>query len=189
MNADRLYPVIALVLLAAITIWLERVTRTPEVVQQVDRTHPDFIGENVRVARFDADGKLSYELDADRITHYPISDITDLERPHLRYHSARGQTSATAAHGESGPDGTVVELRGDAVVVRKAPGTDDLIIESESLTVWPDAQKVSTDSPVVLKNGNMTAYGDGMRADNVAGTLDLVGATRVQMPSSRRTTP
>lgn len=189
MNADRLYPVVALVLLAALTIWLERVTRTPEAVQQVDRTHPDFIGDNVRIAHFDTDGRLSYELDADRITHYPASDITDMERPHLRYHSARGETSATAAHGESGPDGSVVKLRGEAVVTRKTPDSDDLIIESETLTVWPDAQKASTDSPVVLKNGNITAYGDGMRADNLAGTLDLVGATRMQMPSSRRTTP
>src|SRR5690554_6937571 len=113
MNADRIYPVIALVLLAAGTIWLERVTRTPEIIQKVDRTHPDFIGENVRVARFDTDGKLSYELDADRLIHYPASDITEMERPHLRYHSARGETSAMAAHGETGPDGNLVELRGE----------------------------------------------------------------------------
>jgi lipopolysaccharide export system protein LptC len=176
-------------LLAAVTIWLERVTRTPEAVQQADRTHPDFIGDNVRVARFDTDGRLAYELDADRITHYPASDITELERPHLRYHSERGETSARAAHGETAPGGDVVELRGEVVVLRKTPDGDDLVIESETLSVWPDAQKASSDSPVVLKNGNITAYGDGMRADNLAGTLDLVGATRVEMPSSRRTRP
>ncbi|MDX5364065.1 MAG: LPS export ABC transporter periplasmic protein LptC [Pseudazoarcus pumilus] len=189
MNVDRFYPIIALAFLAAGTLWLERVTRAPEIVQQADRTHPDFIGDNVRVARFDTDGRLAYELDADRITHYPASDITDLERPHLRYHSERGETSAMAARGETGPDGEVVDLRGEVVVLRKSHDGDDLIIESETLSVWPDAQKASTDSPVVLKNGNITAYGDGMRADNLAGTLDLVGAARVLMPSSRRTRP
>lgn len=189
MNTDRLYPIVALALLAAVTIWLERTTRSPDIAQRIDRTDPDFIGENIRIASFDSDGKLSHELDADRITHYPASDITELASPNLRYHSAKGQTIVTAVHGESGPDADRVELRGDVVVVRKSPGSDDLIVQSQTLSLWPDAQKASTDSPVVLKHGNITAYGEGMRADNLAGTLDLVGAARVQMPSSKRNRP
>jgi lipopolysaccharide export system protein LptC len=189
MNMDRLYPVVALLLLAALTIWLERSTRAPDAVQRIDRTNPDFIGDNVRIARFDGDGQLSYELDADYVTHFPASDITEFERPQLRYHSPKGQTIVTAAQGETHPQADLVELQGNVVLVRKNPDGDALTITSESLSLWPDAQKAATDSPVLLKHGNITAYGEGMRADNLAGTLDLVGATRMQMPSSKRNRP
>lgn len=187
MNVDRLYPVVALVLLAAATIWLERATRTPESAARIDRSDPDFIGEHVRIASFDTDGRLAYELDADRMTHYPNSDITDFERPDLRYRSETGVTTAQAARGESHPDADLIALQGEVVVVRRDNEGEESIIESDSLSVWPDAQRVATDSPVVVKNGNITAHGEGMRADDLAGTFELVGPTRVQMPSSRRT--
>jgi len=187
MNADRLYPIVALVLLAAVTIWLERATRPAEVPVRVDRSDPDFIGEFVRIVSFDKDGRLAYELDADRITHYPSSDITDFVRPDLRYRSEKGMTTARAERGESYPDEDLVELHDDVLVVRRSPDGEESTIETDSLSVWPDAQRVATDSPVVLKNGNITAYGEGMRADDVAGTFELIGPARVQMPRSRRT--
>jgi lipopolysaccharide export system protein LptC len=186
MNTDRLYPIVALALLAAATIWLERTTRSPEVTQRVARTDPDFIGYDVRVVSFDINGKLSHELEAARITHYPASDITEFEQPNLRYNSPKGQTTVTAAYGESSSRAELVELRGDVVAVRKSPGSDDMVVESQEMSLWPDAQRAASDSPVVLKHGNITAYGEGMRADNLAGTLELVGAARVQMPSPKR---
>lgn len=187
MNVDRIYPVVALLLLAAATIWLERATRTPESVVRVDRSDPDFIGDFVRITSFDTDGRLAYELDADRMTHYPNSDITDFERPDLRYRSENGITTASAVRGESHPDDDLIALYGEVVVVRRDAAGEESIIESDSLSVWPDAQRAATDSPVVVKNGNITAHGEGMRADDLAGTFELVGPTRVQMPSSRRT--
>lgn len=189
MNVDRLYPIIALAMLAAVTIWLERLTRAPEEVQRIERTDPDFIGESVRVVSFDQAGKLSYELDAERITHFPASDVTEFAKPNFRYHSANGLTTAVAQHGETTSKSEVVELRGKVVVRSSSRGSDDVTIESETLTLRPDSQQASTDSPVVLKRGNITAHGDGMRADNIAGTLDLVGAARVQLPSSPRNRP
>lgn len=189
MQTDRFYPIVALALLAAVTIWLERTTRTPDTTERIARTNPDFIGSNVRVTSFDADGRLSYELDAVRMTHYPQSGITDLEQPYLRHHGDTGQTTVRALRGETAPDADVVDLHGEVIVRRSNPNGEDTIITTEHLTVWPDSQRAASDSPVIIKQGNITASGDGMRADSLAGTLDLVGATRVEMPSSKRTRP
>ena len=186
MRAERFYPIIALALLAALTIWLERTTRSPEATQRIERGDPDFIGGNVRVTSFDADGRLSYELDAVRVTHYP-QDLIDLEQPYLRYHGETALTTVRAEQGQTTSAAERVELNRNVVVRSKDREGKETIVTGEHLTVWPDLQRAATDTPVVLKQGKITASGNGMRADNVAGTLDLLGNTHTQMPSSRQT--
>lgn len=190
MYIDRIYPIIALALLAAVTLWIERVTRAPAETPRIDRSDPDFIGERIRMTAYNTEGQPRYELIAERIVHYPMSDVTDFEQPRLRYQSSEGDIRIRADNGESGPSVERVLLHGDVVVTREAIGENPpLSLETATLTLWPDTQRAMTDAPVVLKHGNIVANGNGLRADNLVGTFDLVGDTRVQMPSSKRNRP
>ena len=69
---------------------------------------------------------------------------------------------------------------GTAPVGEAAP----LTLESETLTVWPDNHRARSDSPVDLAQGRATASALGLRADNLFGTLELVGKVRVQLPAA-----
>ncbi len=84
---------------------------------------------------------------------------------------------------EVSPGGEQVDMRGE-VKVRRPGAADDpaLALDSETLTVWPDSYRALTDSPVVLTRGNTRADALGMRADNLFGTLELLGQVRVNMP-------
>lgn len=188
-SVDRIYPLVALILLAAATLWLERISRVPDVeAERPARVDPDFIGEHIRMLQFNADGTPRYELLAERVVNYPHSGITDFEQPRLLYQTRDGELRVTAEHGESRDDGEVIHLTGDVFVHREGvEGNPEMTLRSNTLTLWPDTQRAATDDPVVLTRGPSVAYGNGMRADNLYGTLELIGDARVRIPSRSET--
>lgn len=190
-SPTRLYPVIALVVLTAGTVWLERVTREEDAARtKAERRDPDFVAEQTRLTSFDAEGRQSYVLLADRITSYPASDVTELLRPQLAYDMDGRELRIVARTGEVLAGGDEVLLKGDVHVHRlPAPGIPELTLATQSLRVWPDDQRAVSNEPVVLTRNASTAHGNGLKADNLFGTLELIGSVRVTMPRSTRKTP
>ncbi|WP_332671108.1 LPS export ABC transporter periplasmic protein LptC [Aromatoleum sp.] len=187
----RLYPLIVLIVLAGSTVWLERATREEENERSAEsRSEPDFTAERARLISFDEQGRQRYELLADRITNYPLPGVTELDRPRLRYGVEGRELRLAAEKGEVLDGGTEVLLTGDVRGLRvAAPGSPEMTFASASLRIWPDDQRAETDEPVVLTRGAATAHAEGMKSDNLFGTLDLIGSVRVRMPSSARNTP
>lgn len=185
---DRLYPIVALATLAAATLWLEQATRgdAPSAPSE-SRQFPDFIGDQIRMISFGALGERKYELLADRITHYPRDDIAELDAPRLRYMTADGELRIDADWAESRSGGEVLHLVGNVEVFREGlAGNPDLTLSSNTLTVWPDTQRAASDEPVVLTRGDSTARGNALRADNLFGTLELIGQASVVLPRPPR---
>ena len=183
-NSYRLYPIVVLAVLAGASVWLERVTRSDEAgTAPATQSGPDFIAEGTRVVSFGVDGAQRYELFADRLSHFPLGDITRLEQPRLRMNNEGRETRISAEHAEVSPGGEQVELRGTVRVHRPGAANDPaLSLDSETLTVWPDSYRAHTDTPVQLRRGTTRADALGMQADNLFGTLELVGKVRVNMP-------
>jgi lipopolysaccharide export system protein LptC len=188
---DRLYPVIALAALAAATMWLEQATRSDEPrAAAAARQLPDFIGERIRLVRYDASGEPQYELVADRITHFPLGDVAEFDFPRLRYDTPDGELRIRADWAASRNGGEVLELAGNVEVFREGlAGNPHLTLSSKTLTLWPDDQRAETADPVVLTRGDSVARGNAMKADNLFGTLHLIGDASVLMPRSRSTPP
>ncbi len=156
----------------------------------VERGKPDFSAEGTRLISFDERGRQRYELLADRIVHYPHTDVTELTNPRLRYDSGGPTVHLVAAHGEAYRQGEEILLRGDVRGRRSgAPGEADSTFASETLTVWPDDERAASDMPVVLTRGSTVIHGQGMRADNLFGTLQLTGRVNATMPRSGRNQP
>ena len=110
-------------------------------------------------------------------------DITRLEQPRLRMNNESRETRISAEHAEVSPGGEQVDLRGTVRVHRPGVANDPaLSLDSETLTVWPDSYRAHTDSPVQLRRGTTRADALGMRADDLFGTLELIGKVRVNMP-------
>lgn len=189
-NTWRLYPILALAALAGASVWLERVTRIDEPVQQGARSGPDFTAEQTRVVGFGVDGRQRYELLAERLEHFPARELTRLHEPRLRMVGEQGETLISARSAEVSPGGEKVDLAGEVRVRRPATAQAlPLALDSETLTVWPDAHRALTDSPVVLTRGEGRATAQGMRADNLFGTLELIGEVRTLMPARRQGSP
>ena len=186
-SLHRIYPVIALTLLAGATIWLERLTVEHPQTNTAEKTGPDFIAENSRLIGFGSNGLQRYELIAPRMEHFARDNTTHIETPKLLMSSEGKDLIVTAARADVSPGGTQVDLHGD-VRARRAGDADrgDLTFSSEHLRVWPDDNRAETDKPVVLTQGQTTATASGMKADNLFGQLELIGDANVNMPRRTR---
>lgn len=183
-TAYRLYPLIALTVIAGASLWLERATRVDEpAADKAVQTGPDFSATRTRIVGFAKDGSQRYELLADQLSHFPADDTTQLELPRLTVFRDDMRFHVTADRGKVLPGGEQVDLAGDVHARRtRGEGLPELELNSEALSVWPDPQRARTDQPVRLTQGNTTANALGMESDNLFGTLNLTGQVKVHMP-------
>lgn len=188
-TAYRLYPLIALTVIAGASLWLDRATRVEEPsADGTVQTGPDFSATQTRIVGYAKDGSQRYELLADKLSHFPADDTTQLERPRLTVFRDDTEFHVTALSGKVSPGGEQVDLAGDVLARRtRAAGLPELTLRTEALSVWPDPQRAHTDQPVRLTQGNTTANALGMESDNLFGTLNLTGQVKVHMPRRQDT--
>ncbi|AVZ79994.1 LPS export ABC transporter periplasmic protein LptC [Zoogloeaceae bacteirum Par-f-2] len=190
--AHRLYPVIALALLAGGTYWLARISAPEDdSPRPAERGKPDFVATGARLQGFDANGRERYELLADRISHYPGTDVSLFDKPRLIQRASDGRRLfLTADSGEAYRQGDEVRMRGNVRGRRSGlAGQADDTLSTETLTVWPKDERVLSRSPVVLTRGNTVIHAQGLQADNIFGTLRLTGQVYATLPRSNRTSP
>ena len=181
----RLYPLIALAVLAGASYWLEQATRVDDAEADTTlRTTPDFVAAQANIVGYGKDGAVRYRLDAETIAHFPAGDTIRLQQPRLLLRADDSETQVAAARAEVSAGGDQIDFTGAVRVKRTAVGeAAPLTLASETLTVWPDTHRARSDSPVELAQGRATASALGLRADNLFGILELVGRVRAQLPA------
>lgn len=164
-NSATLFPLFMLLMLAALTFWLDRASQPDGSGQHALRHDPDYIVDDFMVKRFDAAGKLYQTLEAKRMLHYPDDDSTEVDYPRMVYHAERPTfINADKAWIDSG--GKTVQLEQNVRVIHengKAPSTQ---ITTTRLTVLPDEEIARTQVPVTLTQGRSIIHGQGLEANN-----------------------
>lgn len=188
-RAASLFPLAMLVLLAALTFWLNRVIQEDKP-RGPQRHDPDYWVERFEVRRFDIEGKLQHTLVAEKLLHYPDDDTTIITAPRITYHQqAPADVSARMAY--MGRDGKQVDLVGDVRVVRHnatgdAPPT---VLEAKTLRVFPDDETARTSDPVVITQGNSVMRGSGLDLNNKSGITVLHGRVTGTLNRNRTDKP
>ena len=151
----------------AINWWL---ARTENAERAIPRNDPDYYLRNARVKQYDDRGQLHHQLDAQRFTHYPVTDITTLQTPTL----SLANTSVTspwqivADQGRilrsTGYRDEIVEFWGQVVVTRAEADGRFTTILTDSLKVHPDRKHAETDTPVTVKNQTGETQAAGIEA-------------------------
>ncbi|MCX7148824.1 MAG: LPS export ABC transporter periplasmic protein LptC [Rhodocyclales bacterium] len=184
-----LFPLAMLLLLAALTFWLNRVIEgdNPRGPQRHD---PDYWVERFEVRRFDIDGKLQHTVIADNLLHYPDDDTTIVTTPHITYHQ-QPPTEIFARMAYIGRDGKEVDLVDEVQVIRNG-ATDDsrpTVLETRTLKVFPDDERGHTNDPVVITQGMSVMHGTGLDIDNRSGITVLHGRVTGTLHRNRTETP
>jgi lipopolysaccharide export system protein LptC len=188
-RAASLFPLAMLVLLAALTFWLNRVIQgdNPRGVQRHD---PDYWAEHFKVRRFDIDGKLQHTVIADKLLHYPDDDTTVVTMPHIIY-NRKPPSEIFARTAYIGRDGKEVDLVDEVQVIRHgATGkSHPTVLETRTLKVFPDDEKGHTNDPVVITQGRSVMRGTGLDIDNRSGITVLRGRVTGTLHRNRTQTP
>ena len=164
--------------LAALTFWLERAVQAPAgAPSDAARHEPDFIVKGVVATALDKAGKPESELTAQKMTHFPDDETTELEEPRLVQFREQGpRLRIRAERGTVTKDGEEVRLYGNVRLVREARGTrPELRVETPFLQVFPKQELARTPDSVVITEGGSRLTGIGMEYNHKLRAIELNG--------------
>jgi lipopolysaccharide export system protein LptC len=180
-RASTWFPVMLMLLLAALTYWLQlTVNDVGPVRERGPDSEPDFIIDNLRVTRTNAAGLPDYVLTGLRMEHFRNNDTTRVTKPALT-HFAPGAPPVhlTAERGVVTGNGDQYDFFDHVVVTREAvAGSAELKMSTEYLKVLPDKALASTDRPVTITQGESVLNGVGLELDNNTRILRLLSQVR-----------
>lgn len=127
---------------------------------------PDAFMESVQATRLNKDGKLASLLTAPRLTHYPKSNTTLVEAPHLViYRDTDPPWHITALHAKAQDDLATVHLFDDVKIHEaKGPNNYDTTLLTTALTFYPERRFVETNQPITLLQPGSKIEATGMQA-------------------------
>jgi len=180
-----------LALFAAVgSFWiLELLNRAGEEMQADMRMNvPDYIVERFSFVRLNKEGKPSYIISGDKLTHRPVDDSSEIDKPIVRS-LAQDQPPMDIRSKTARVDdvNSRVTLRDDVTIDRAAGQTNKALhLETDKLVIYPDEDRMETDQPVRMKSGETTAQASGMRANNASRQLELAGRGTLVFPPKAR---
>jgi lipopolysaccharide export system protein LptC len=188
-RAATLVPLAMLVLLAALTFWLNRLIQGDNARSPL-RHDADYWVERFEVRRFDIDGKLQHTLVADKLLHYADDDTTVVTAPHVTYHRAP-PAEVSARMGYIGKDGKELDLVDNVRVIRHGATKDapPMVLDTQTLKIFPDEEKGNTKAPVLITQGMSVMNGSGLEFDNRTGISVLHGPVTGTLHRNQSATP
>jgi lipopolysaccharide export system protein LptC len=179
-------PMLLMALLALGTWWLVKNTPVdgPPRAVAPPRHEPDYTMTQFVVRRFAPDGTLSAEIEGDMLRHYPDTDTLEIDNVRLRALAPDGRvTRATARLALANGDGSEVQLRGGAHVVREGITPEETVeFRGEFLHAFLDAERVSSHLPVTVTQGGAEIRADAMSYDHLERVVQLTGPVSATFP-------
>ncbi|MBW0449151.1 LPS export ABC transporter periplasmic protein LptC [bacterium M00.F.Ca.ET.228.01.1.1] len=183
-----LIPLVAMAALAGITWWLLQAT----LPRQGDRPlrpkehTPDYFADKFSVSELDQSGATQYRLTAQSLIHYEDDELSELVKPAMRaFQPGKPIVTATGDTGRVNGDASIVDLYGNARIVRSAGNGDpQMQADSEHFRVLVNDDVIETEKPVKLQRGMSVMTASGMNYNNVTRVMQLFGNVKGAIAAS-----
>ncbi|MBU1395349.1 MAG: LPS export ABC transporter periplasmic protein LptC [Gammaproteobacteria bacterium] len=184
-------PLAILLLLAALSFWIERSVQLTATGSDAAQTNPEGIMENFDALRTDPTGKPHYRLSAKKLKHYSGSKRTELESPRfVQLDVEAGEVSAVARQATVSPDGDEVELLDDVFVERAArPGQSAMTLRTERLLVFPERDLLRAPGAVEILDATLAVRAGAMEYDAGQRLIKLTGRVHARYISGQNEGP
>lgn len=181
-------PLAILLLLAALSFWIERSVQLTATDSEAVQTDPEGIMENFDALRTDPAGKPHYRLSAKKLKHYSGSKRTELESPRfVQLDVEAGEVSAVAKQATVSSGGDEVELLGDVVVERAArPGQSAMTLRTAQLLVFPERDLLRAPGAVDIRDATLTLRAGAMEYDAGQRVIKLTGRVQARYISGNK---
>lgn len=142
---------------------------------QVDARRPDYEVRGIRFTESGKDGRLLRRLDSPGLRHYTTpQDEGVLDTPVMRlYDQGQEAWHLQAARAISLQDGKEVRLEGGVIAERRAPAAVPVQFATPSLTVWPDEERLQSNTGIRLSRNDGEISGRSLTAGLKTGTIDI----------------
>jgi lipopolysaccharide export system protein LptC len=145
-------------------------TESEDEVDFTPRNDPDLYMLNATINHFGPEGELQHQINAQRFTHFPMTDVTTMQLPALALGRTRDSDpwEITSSEGRILPSSNyreeVVELWSNVLASQSGKGNQFVAFETSSLTVYPERDYAETDEPVFIKNESGRTTAAAMKA-------------------------
>ena len=186
LNFAILFMMAYMAMLALGSWWLVKNSPAPETEPKAAplRHEPDYVMSNFMVRRFAADGTMRAQIEGDTMRHYPDTDTLEIDNVRLRAIAPDGRvTRAEARMALSNADGSEVQLRGGAHVVREGLAGDEPIeFRGEFLHAFLNTERLRSHLPVTVTRGGAEVRAESMDYDHLDRVVQLKGRVSAQFP-------
>ena len=182
-STARLFPLALMFSLALLTFYLERAVRVEEQHPSLRRHDPDYLLNNFTTTTYDRDGVAQSVLSADKMTHYPDDDSTELAAPRMVQSRPPGaRFTVTADRGVLSSGGDEIFLYGNVVLVRDADALRPRArVTTSFLHVLQDRALARTDKPVSIEEERRSITGRGMEYNHESSEFLLRDDVRARL--------
>lgn len=148
------------------------------------KNEPDYIVERFSIVRMSPTGQPRYIVSGDKLTHRPLDDTADIEKPLVQsIGEGLPPTTIRAKRARVDHGNTQVHLMGDVDIDRKATATTKPVrILTQALTVYPDDDQMKTELPVEVISDGVTMTGTGLFVDNTTRKVNVSSRVRIVYP-------
>lgn len=155
---------------AAVALWFLNQRDAPVKVSQLDTSSdaPSVRFTDVKMHINSQDGKPLYTLLAAEYRLYDDEQHSEFDLPDITFYDSEGnRIHALALQGEAHDYTSVIVLTGDVRIIRVKPDPDrhPLEITTDTLIVFPEEQRASTDAVIKATRGSQMFSSKGMSLD------------------------
>ena len=171
------FPLLILVVLAALTFWLNQKVQSPDQSRDGSNRHDaDFIVENFSIAQMNKNGEVRYALSANKMVHYPDDDSTYLDQPKLiNTENNRAPLTIVSNNALLSRDGDHAYFRGNVHMTRAPYGkSSELNMVTDYLHVIPNLDFAQTDRLVTITEAGNKTRAVGMEFNNQTRIVKLL---------------
>ena len=183
----RLFPLLLMLALAAITFYLDRTVSEDEPHPALRRHDPDYLVVNFTTTTYSREGAAESSLSAEKMVHYPDDDTTELFAPRVvQSKPDEPRMTVRADRGELKRAGEDIFLYDNVVLEREAgAGHGAARLTTEFLHVLRDRSIVRTDRDVKIVEENRSLSGRGMEYSNETRHFTLRSDVRGRFPAKQ----
>jgi len=187
-QASSYLPLLLMALLALGTWWLVSNTPVPEPERALapPRHEPDYAMSQFLVRRFAASGEMRAQIEGETMRHYPDTDTLEIDNVRVRAVAPDGRvTTAHARMAHANGDGSELQLRGGARVVREGlAGEEPMVFRGEFLHAFLDTHRLRSHLPVTMTQGGTELRAESMEYDHGDRVVQLKGRVTATFPPS-----
>lgn len=176
-------PLAILLLLAALSFWIEQAVRVQANGSPTSRIEPEGIMENFEALRTTPDGRPQYRLSAKTLKHYSGSKRSEMDAPRFaQLDPSAGDVRAEAKRATVSPEGDEIDLQGKVVIIRAArPGQAAMTLRTERLLVYPERDLLHAPGAVTLNDGTLAVRAGAMDYDAKRRVVKLSGRVSARL--------
>lgn len=193
---DKVYLILPVILMGTLALgsyWLYQNTPINKInkKKKVISSEPDYFLKSFATRQYDAKTNLlKSEIIGERANHYPDRDELEISKIQAKSISLEGfVTHGTAEKAIRKPDGNQVLLMGQAIITREpvdpskvASGKKTPVnFRGEFLQIDVDDQKISSNQPIKVVQGNNQFTANNLNYDNRTGIINLGNGVQVTL--------